>query len=327
MNNYTRYWSFTWGTTVNRKKLPTKERLIIFFNNNAIEAVFQFERGSKKAKLHIQGCFELDSKRTSKREVLALFSGYFKNAEGLTLTPTYSSLDSKKYSQKQESRVEGPFYAGKKEFYDPEFVTKKMYPWQKDIYDLVTQEDTTHLRGRKVLLVENVSGGAGKSDLVKRLRVGQKKIVARKLPVASVHQLTSAVHLFFKQADVDLFMIDITRSKGKDQCFEDLFAAVEEVVNGYVVDVMFGRANESIFKPPMIVIFTNYNFSELFGYLSPDRWIPFQINNIDRELMEIHHTNGVFNYCTPYSKSLVKNNEAQVEQPEPEKTIKPKEII
>lgn len=48
------------------------------------EAVFQLEKGSKKGKIHIQGVFTLDSKRTSKQAVLLLFQEAFKNVSGLT---------------------------------------------------------------------------------------------------------------------------------------------------------------------------------------------------------------------------------------------------
>lgn len=43
-----------------------------------------------------------------------------------------------------------------------------------------------------------------------------------------------------------------------------------------MVDVMYGRMNEAIFKPTIVVIFSNKPFLNVKKYLSHDRWVVCQ---------------------------------------------------
>lgn len=296
---FTRFWNFTWQTNAKQRKLPSTEKLINFLNREAQEAVFQLEKGTKKGKLHIQGMLTLDSKRTSKQAVLLLFAGTFKNVSGLTLSQTHSSIASSNYCTKEEGRVSGPYYCGKSESYDPEIAKMKLSDWQKKIYDGLISPEAETLRGRNIITIHDSLGKSGKSQFVKWLRVGQKKLVTRKLPVASVQQLNSAIYLITKNTQVDLFMIDMTRSLGQDQSFKDLFAALEDVINGFVTDAMFGKYHEAIFRPPLVIIFTNYKFDELHDFMSTDRWVPFSLGP-EKELMHLVHDHGTFLYYTPF---------------------------
>jgi len=36
---------------------------------------------------------------------------------------------------------------------------------------------------------------------------------------------------------------------------------------------MYGKFNEAIFDPPIVIIFSNINFSNIRNYLSYDRWV------------------------------------------------------
>lgn len=288
---YTRFWNFTWDTNVNQKKLPNIQKLLNFLNQIADTAVFQEEKGALRGKIHYQGMFALNSKRTSKKNVLLLFSATFKNVEGLTLTPTHSSIASKDYCTKEEGRVSGPYYCGKSEKYDDTYASMELSNWQQTLYDSLLSPEIEELRGRNIISVHDSIGKSGKSQFAKWLRVGQKKLTVRKLPVASVQQLNSAVYLITKNEHIDVFIIDITRSLGKEQTFQDLFSALEDVLNGYVVDVMFGKYHETLFKPPIILLFTNYKFGEIHKYMSDDRWIPLQLG-LNKELCHIVHNEG-----------------------------------
>lgn len=299
----TKFWNFTWDTNVKQKTIPDSQQLINFMDRNASTATFQYEKGARKGKIHIQGIFTLDSKRTSRKNVLVLFAGSFKNIQGLTLSPTHSSVASSSYVTKEEGRVSGPHYCGKSEKYDSEFAQMQLSKWQETLYTALCSEEALPLRKRNVITVHDFQGKSGKSQFVKWLRVGQKQLVARKLPVASVQQLNSAVYLITKNTDVDLFMVDITRSQGKDQTLQDLFSSLEEIVNGFVVDVMFGKYHEALFKAPQVIIFTNYEFEEIYKFMSDDRWIPFSIGP-DKDLTHIVHHKGEIIHYTPFT-SLV----------------------
>lgn len=54
-NNNTKYWSFTWQTNINQKTIPDENLLLYFLNKHCSNAVFQYEKGTLKEKLHIQG--------------------------------------------------------------------------------------------------------------------------------------------------------------------------------------------------------------------------------------------------------------------------------
>jgi hypothetical protein len=58
-NNNTKYWSMTWGTTVFQKTLPDENQLLCFLRKHFSDAIFQYEKGTLKEKIHIQGNMNL----------------------------------------------------------------------------------------------------------------------------------------------------------------------------------------------------------------------------------------------------------------------------
>lgn len=296
---YTRNWSFTWETNIKQKRLPPLSKVKAFLDYNASEAVFQIERGASKRKKHYQGMLTLAGSRTSKTEVLKLFAGQFKNTSGLTLSPVFDKLALSKYVTKEGTRESGPYFCGREELFDQDFAAMELRPWQKQLYDGLLSEEAQELIGRHVITVHNTSGGAGKSRFTKWLRVGQKKLRMRKLPFASVQQLNSAICKLTRKSELDLVVIDLTRVKGHDQHFSDLFSVLEDITGGYTVDSMYGNYTEALYKPPQVLIFTNYEFKEIYPYMSNDRWIPFQLNAF-QQLSHIFHVNGELDYVVPY---------------------------
>lgn len=272
INRLTKYWSFTWDTNVKQKKLPSVEKLEQLLKANCADYVFQLEQGKKKKKPHYQGCFTLTGPRQSKIRTLELFREGNTNIAGLTISPVYDKVAIKAYVTKDEGRIEGPFYGGKDDMHSAKESKMELRPWQKELFEMLTGPDQQYYKDRKVIWIQNPEGGAGKSRFIKWLRTGQRKLIARALPISSVDRLISAVCILNQKLKVDVYTIDFTRSMGKDQSFKDLFAALEMIKNGQVIDVMYGRYNEAIFDPPMIVIFTNENIKDFSHYLSFDRW-------------------------------------------------------
>lgn len=70
---------------------------------------------------------------------------------------------------------------------------------------------------------------------------------------------------------------------GHDQHLDDLFSILEEAKDGFIVDCMYGKYNESVFDPPLIVVFTNLNYCDYLSKLSQDRWFDVYINS-DQEI-------------------------------------------
>ena len=108
--------------------------------------------------------------------------------------------------------------------------------------------------------------------------VSVNEIIVRKLPVSSVERLISAVTKLTREQEVDLLMINLTKTKGQNQSLEDMFAAIEDIKDGFIVDIMYGKYIEAIFDSPLILVFTNEKLDEHISKLSADRWLRFHIN-------------------------------------------------
>lgn len=285
MHKNTKYWAFTWETNVFQKELPNKEKLKRFLNNISNTCIFQLECGKLKKKKHFQGTFELIGPRQSKKAVLELFEEHFKNVSGLTLSKVYDKEAIMNYVQKEETRIEGPFFVGKKEKFDENYSRCELRPWQKDLYDyLIENKDNKLFRDRTIIWVEDKVGNTGKSFFQKWLRIGQRVLRCRKLPISTVERLISAVTKLNEKDQIDLYMINLTRSRGENQSLKDLFAAIEDIKDGYIVDTLYGKYVESIFNSPLVVIFSNQRLSDYEKYLSVDRWQRLVIDS-DYELL------------------------------------------
>ena len=73
MHKNTKYWCFTWGTTVNKKKLPNEIKLKNFLNKITKTCVFQLENGTLRNKEHYQGAFTLIGIHVSKMVAIRSF--------------------------------------------------------------------------------------------------------------------------------------------------------------------------------------------------------------------------------------------------------------
>lgn len=198
------------------------------------------EEGKKKKKHHFQGIFILSSKRRSKKFTLQLFEQNFKNISGLTLSPVHDRSALEGYVQKEEGRISGPYYGGKRQMYDKEMAAMPLRKWQEELFGLVTGPEKEKLKDRTVIWIEDTRGRAGKSWYQKWLRCGQRKIQSRNLPIDRADRLASAINIISKQAKIDVYCFDLTRTKGFDQHYEDLFNTIENIKNGFVISCFRG---------------------------------------------------------------------------------------
>ena len=284
MHKNTKYWAFTWDTNVKQKKLPELGNLKKFLDIISETCTFQLESGTVKGKLHYQGVLTLVGPRQSKKQVLELFKNRFRNVAGLTLSKVYDKEAIMRYVTKEETRVKGPFFAGCQEKYTEKFMSADLHPWQKDLFDFIKEKSTDKIfRDRKIIWLEDQIGNTGKSFFQKWLRLGQRDIICRKLPESTVERLISATVKLFSKQEVDLVMIDLTRTAGKEQSLDDMFSAIENIKNGFIVDTLYGNYTEAIFEPPLVLIFTNKKHSDYSKKLSEDRWFILSMNS-DRQI-------------------------------------------
>ena len=282
-------WGFTWDTNIKQKKIPSEYKLTRFLNQEFSKAVFQLEKGGRAGKEHWQGYVILKDRRTTKKNVLAIFDNRFPNTAGLTLYPVASDEGIERYVQKAETALDKPIFCGQDELYSAKMAQTILRPWQQETEDLLLlTEDDPEFRTRKILYIEDRTGNSGKSHFTKYMRIGQKRLKAFKLPVNSVDRLLSATNILVKREQkIDLLIIDIPRTIGKDQNLDDLWSAIEDIKNGHILDVMYGKFNEAVFEPPIVMVFTNIPYEEQVDKLSKDRWMHLFLNNSRPRKLEI----------------------------------------
>jgi len=98
------------------------------------------------------------------------------------------------------------------------------------------------------------------------------------LPVSTVERLISAITKLTQHEDVDLLMINLTKSRGQDQSLADMFATIEDIKDAYIVDTLYGKYIKAIFNPPIVLLFRNEKLHEQKSKLSTDRWLQLYIN-------------------------------------------------
>lgn len=277
MHHYQKRWFFTWNNS--SSKLPHIKSLEKFLDKSCESAVFQVERGELKNKIHYQGRLTLKGKRLGKRALLKLFSS-LGDVENLTLKPEVSMKDSVDYCTKSSTRLSGPYFCGSTSFKlssKPPILRPK--GWELQFLGLLIGPTSCLFRKRKVIWIQDSSGGHGKSEFLRFLTFDNNGIdlVARKLPIASITRMRSAVCKVQDQINVDLFMFNLTRTRSQETTLEDLFELVEELKDSLIVDVMYGEYRQCLLDYPFVVIFTNEDIKNYRKYLSDDRWVPFVI--------------------------------------------------
>jgi len=130
---------------------------------------------------------------------------------------------------------------------------------------------------RTVVWIYNKKGNVGKSKLCKFLAW---KGLAKLITGGSASQLKSAI---FTAGPKRCYLVDLPRTRGKDERMEDILSAVEALKNGFVQDHMYGKDNELFMMPPHVICFSNAPPPYL--KLSLDRWTTFTITE-DMDLEE-----------------------------------------
>jgi hypothetical protein len=149
------------------------------------------------------------------------------------------------------------------------------HPWQKDVYDLVldTNGDWKEPHQRHIISIIDKAGNTGKSSFFKWLYFNNPDTIGR-LGYASSSQLKSSIVSIGKK---QLYIIDLARSKSKNDSQSDLLAVVEDLKSGLVINPMYGSGKSLLIDPPHIIICSNYVLD--YKSLSADRWQVYEIKN------------------------------------------------
>ena len=254
---YQKRWVFTWNSDDLGDHIIHHSSLEKLLNKICKKGVFQKEKG-EQGRVHYQGRFELIGPRTGKKQLLEIFSE-LGSVHQLTFSPERVS-DSTDYCSKELTRVEGPWFCGLNSYRrmnNP--LTLNLRTWQRQLLNQLSV-NSNYLRDRKVIWVQDPTGGAGKSTFIKFLRFGKPLgLNFKKLPLDHCDRLRLSICKICNETDVDGFMFDFTRTFSEDTSFRSLFEVVEEIKNNYIVSVMYGKPLEVLLDPVFVLIFFDNN--------------------------------------------------------------------
>lgn len=148
------------------------------------------------------------------------------------------------------------------------------HKWQTDIYSMVFNENDSfkNPHPREIISLVDKKGNSGKSSFFKWLFFKHSTTIGR-ISYGTASQLrASSVNMGKKQ----LYIIDLSRSKGKEDREEDLLAVLEELKSGLVTNPMRGSGKTLIMEPPHIIVSSNYVLK--YELLSEDRWKVYEID-------------------------------------------------
>lgn len=156
-------------------------------------------------------------------------------------------------------------------FNDP----KNWHSWQKEVYKLIFNEDNSFKKPhpRQIISIVDTKGNSGKSSFFKWLYYNHPNSIGR-MGYGSASQLRSgSVNLGKK----NLYIIDLARSKSKDDRQEDLLSVLEDLKSGLITNAMYGSGKTLLMEPPHIIVSSNYVLK--YELLSSDRWQVYKIGS------------------------------------------------
>jgi hypothetical protein len=154
------------------------------------------------------------------------------------------------------------------------------YSWQKEIYEMFFDDNNKIKKphDRKIHHIVCLSGNSGKSSFFKWIYFHNQEDIGRITYGTSSQIRTSLVNTGAKK----LYIVDLARSKSKQDSEQDLLAAIEDLKSGVVLTSMYGSSKKLLMNPPAILISSNYVFKETG--LSEDRWCVYEIKSKNKSL-------------------------------------------
>lgn len=216
------------------------------FNTLCIKYVFQEETGASGTP-HLQGSIHLKK---------AMRPTEFQLSNKIHWEKTKNCLAADSYACKAETRT-GKIYS--KGLPKPLLLITELYPWQKNILDLINQEPDQ----RKVYWFWEDNGNIGKSAFTKYLVFHHKALFCTGGKYSDIMNL-----IFNNNMDeCNLIIFDIPRNHGGKISYDSL----ESIKNGLVCNTKY-ETGVKIFNSPHIIVFANAppDNPEL---LSSDRWV------------------------------------------------------
>lgn len=226
---------------------------------------FQLERGESTGYQHYQCRISLNKpKRLGK-----VVKRFREQLGDCYITPTSSANQSGEefytYTTKDTTRVSGPWTDKDQPIYVPRQVREleRLRGWQQSIVDGLGEWEP-----RIINVLVDRRGGIGKSVLVGYCRAHD---LARKLPYCN--DFKDILRMVCDMPTARAYLINMPRAIKKDKLFQ-LYAAIEEIKNGYAYDDRY-HFKEKHFDSPNIWVFTNTTPD--LTLCSRDRWRVWEV--------------------------------------------------
>lgn len=290
-------WVFTWFDSPESSFVPSKadnsknlKLLKNFCNRYCVDEtdgfICQMEMGEKKKNLHIQGRFELKDGRVYKSILLTYFHKIGIHNDGLYLDVEKDTDKSKYYVTKSKTRILGPFnnkhfieYLGN----DIAYIKNSSTKWQKAASLLLKIKQI-----RKINFIYSIDGNAGKTTWVKNCIINSAYfgINANYFSLSDVSRVLAGICSL--KEDPDTIFLDIPKTLGRNQSYQDLFSAIEQIKNGLVESNYYGKHRERFFPPPNVFITANIPPSKFIDFIASDRWEIWEVFPIGNETIYKH---------------------------------------
>ena len=147
------------------------------------------------------------------------------------------------------------------------FQQQEMYPWQKQLLEMVCEEDD-----RSIKVIYDPVGDSGKSIMVEYIeyhRLG--------FEMAQMMDIKDIMQFCFSFGDQKCYMVDLPRAMRKDR-MANFYSGLEALKNGCIWETRYCGKKRRIDRP-QVIVFSNV-LPEL-AYLSKGRWEIWELKNND----------------------------------------------
>lgn len=296
-NKY-RLWVFTWNASdypFNELGyvLPDKKVLKDFLEFYCDDYVFQEEVGENTNRHHLQGAFKLKN-RMRFTTLIKLFKETFIIIDDVDLTNNLTLdrmqgtwTEASNYCVKRDTRVGDVISSQPLQLYggaDVSFLEdkQKRYPWQNRLFNKIFESDSLSIKDpddREIIWIFDPIGNSGKSKFVKYLCSASNNVV--KITFGTAPQLRSAIISIGMRK---VYIIDMPRTLSEEDSLPSLISTLEDLKNGFIVSVFYGKYQKLLMDPPVVIVFSNKICP--MRMMSDDRWLNLEINKKTMDLEE-----------------------------------------
>lgn len=259
----------TWSSSVTASANTDVPEFMKPLLKGADKWIYQLECGKDTALYHIQGYYHLIKKvRNStqkhswlefiKEQYCAGFSVYHEPAA----TEGKDSL--KEYCMKVDTRVAGPW--ADKQIYMGADLPAKLYSWQEHIKNTVLEKPADD---RTINWVFDPVGNTGKSKFCKLMEFKHQ------CPVLEFATDRDLMYLMSQYMGRKAYFLDLTRVKPAMYSGDDMYATMEKIKNGRVMNTKYQTSIQHMMSPHLWVF---SNSLPKLEKLSSDRWRVWTIN-------------------------------------------------